>query len=91
MWVWSLSVAPPPPCRHLTRWYSRVSIQGKGQEIADGLKVCMKAALSKYHEANQCLPERVIVFRDGVGDGQINIVQQFEVPQIKESFTMFGM
>ena len=39
--------------RHLTRWYSRVSIQGKMQEIADGLKMCMKAALSKYHEVSR--------------------------------------
>ena len=43
------------PHRHLTRWYSRVSIQGKMQEIADGLKMCMKAALSKYHEVRGCI------------------------------------
>lgn len=76
--------------KHLTRWYSRVSIQGRRQEIADGLKMCMKAALSKYHEVNQCLPDRVVVFRDGVGDGQISTVQEFEVSQMKEAFSMFG-
>lgn len=36
--------------RHLTRWYSRVDIQGVRQEIADGLKVCFKAALEHYQE-----------------------------------------
>ena len=41
-------------------------------------------------QVNQCLPDRVVVFRDGVGDGQISTVQGFEVSQIKEAFTMFG-
>ncbi len=76
--------------RHLTRWYSRVSIQGRGQEIADGLKMCVKSALTKYHELNGALPERVVVFRDGVGDGQMSTVQNYEVAQMKEAFSMFG-
>ena len=36
--------------RHLTRWYSRVSIHDKNQEIADGLNLCLQSALRKYHE-----------------------------------------
>jgi len=28
-------------------------------------------ALKKYHEVNAALPERVVVYRDGVGDGQV--------------------
>ena len=46
--------------RHLTRWYSRVSIHDKNQEIADGLNLCLQSALRKYHELNQTLPERTI-------------------------------
>lgn len=45
--------------------------QHTGQELADNLKVCMTAALRKYHEINGSLPDRVIVYRDGVGDGQV--------------------
>ena len=29
------------------------------------------AALRKYHEINNALPDRIIVYRDGVGDGQV--------------------
>ena len=29
------------------------------------------AALRKYNEVNQALPDRIIVYRDGVGDGQV--------------------
>ena len=44
--------------------------QHTGQELADNLKVCMTAALKNYHQINGCLPERIMVYRDGVGDGQ---------------------
>lgn len=30
------------------------------------------AALKKYHEVNQALPDRIVVYRDGVGDGQVS-------------------
>ena len=39
--------------RSLTRWYSRVAIQGMKQEIMDGLKLCMQASLKKYHEVTK--------------------------------------
>ena len=40
-------------------------------------------------QVNSCLPDRIVVFRDGVGDGQMNIVEQFEVPQMISSFASF--
>ena len=30
------------------------------------------AALKRYNEINNVLPDRIIVYRDGVGDGQVN-------------------
>ena len=36
-----------PEC---TRWYSRVCFQMPGQELIDGLKLCLISALRKYHE-----------------------------------------
>lgn len=75
---------------HLTRWYSRVAIQGQQQEIIDGLKLCLLASIKKYHEVNSTLPERVLVYRDGVGDGQMQAVEQFEVQQMLTCFKDFG-
>ena len=72
-----------------TRWYSRVTIQMKGQELVDGLKTCLVAALRKYHECNGALPERIIVYRDGVGDGQMATVSDYEVPQLLSCFETF--
>ncbi|XP_076451619.1 piwi-like protein 1 [Babylonia areolata] len=74
----------------LTRWFSRVRIQMQGEELVPGLRIFMVSALRKYHECNHRVPEKIIVFRDGVGDGQLPIVQDYEVSQILESFNDFG-
>ncbi|KAK3727509.1 hypothetical protein QZH41_018372 [Actinostola sp. cb2023] len=74
----------------LTRWYSRVCFQSPGQELMDGLKMALTASLKKYHEVNNTLPQRIVVFRDGVGDGQLKIVSGYEVEQISECFALFG-
>ena len=39
---------------------------------------------------NGSLPERIVVFRDGVGDGQMHTVSEYEVPQISSCLEGFG-
>ena len=67
------------------RYYSQCAFQHTGQELADKLKVCMASALVRYkaeqtnksHEQAASdpgldgLPERIVIYRDGVGDGQV--------------------
>lgn len=76
-----------PKC---TTWYSRVCFQMPGQELIDGLKLCLISAIRKYHEVNHVFPEKIIVFRDGVGDGQLQFVSGHEVEQLKGCFSQFG-
>lgn len=57
-----------------TKYYSRVSFQRTGQELVDGLKVCMTEAIRQFFEVNHFLPEVIIVYRDGVGDGMLQAV-----------------
>ena len=93
--------------RYLTRWYSRVVIQGMKQEITDVLRICMQAALKNYYKVlhnnnnkdnnngewvlyfqlNSRLPDRIVMFRDGVGDGQMHTVAEYEVPQVTSCFS----
>ena len=61
--------------QHLIRWYSWVVIQSPNQEIMDRLKLCLQAALKKYHEENHTLPDRIFVLQDGVGDGLHTLVE----------------
>ncbi|XP_065176641.1 piwi-like protein 1 [Sycon ciliatum] len=74
----------------ITRWYSRVCFQERGQELVDGLRGCLMDAIRNYHEINHTLPDRIVVFRDGVGDGQMSTVRDYEVRQLVECFKHFG-
>uniref|UniRef100_A0A8B9HXL6 Piwi-like protein 1 n=1 Tax=Astyanax mexicanus TaxID=7994 RepID=A0A8B9HXL6_ASTMX len=72
-------------CHIFRRWFSKCVLQSRGQEIIDGLKGALKGALKAYWKYNNCLPSRIIVYRDGVGDGMLQSVVNYEVPQIMQS------
>ncbi|ESO02362.1 hypothetical protein HELRODRAFT_65566, partial [Helobdella robusta] len=72
-----------------TRWYSKVRMQQPGEEIVNGLKICFTDALRKYYEVNHEFPSRVVIYRDGVGDGQLSVVRDYEVKQLIECFDSF--
>jgi len=74
----------------LTRYYSRITKQRSHNEICDQLKICMTGALKKYREVNGYDPDRILVYRDGVGDGQIFDVKDHEVPQLKRAIEEFN-
>ncbi|XP_051807220.1 piwi-like protein 2 [Acanthochromis polyacanthus] len=73
----------------LTRWYSRVTFQAPNEELINGFRVCFLAALQKYYEVNHNLPEKIVVYRDGVSDGQLKMVEQYEIPQLIKCFETF--
>ncbi|XP_072490999.1 piwi-like protein 2 isoform X2 [Notamacropus eugenii] len=73
----------------LTKWYSRVVFQMPHQEIVDSLKLCLVGSLKKYYEVNHCLPEKIVVYRDGVSDGQLKTVTSYEIPQLQKCFEAF--
>ncbi|XP_071338262.1 piwi-like protein 2 isoform X2 [Trachinotus anak] len=73
----------------LTRWYSRVTFQTPTEELINGFRVCLLAALQKYYEVNHNLPEKIVVYRDGVSDSQLKMVEQYEIPQLIKCFDTF--
>ena len=70
----------------LSRYHSSVVTQQDGQEIVDALKVAFVEGLIKYFEANTTWPSHIVVFRDGVGDGQLEIAEKYEAEQFLSSF-----
>nr|XP_029711242.1 protein argonaute-3-like [Aedes albopictus]XP_029711247.1 protein argonaute-3-like [Aedes albopictus]XP_029711472.1 protein argonaute-3 [Aedes albopictus] len=68
-----------------TRWYSRACIQSKKEEFINGLCASMEKSLKAYQKANCQLPKKIIIFRDGVGDGQLRMCSEYEIPQLLES------
>lgn len=63
-------------------WWSHTFSQNSLEEIGQKMSVATVTALRKYHETNGFVPQRIIVYRDGVGDGQLDTVLQVEIPQI---------
>ncbi|KAI7797911.1 piwi-like protein 1 [Triplophysa rosa] len=74
----------------MSRWFSRCVLQSRGQEIIDALKAALQDALKAYLKYNNSLPSRIIVYRDGVGDGMLQSVVDYEVPQIMQSIKTMG-
>ncbi|XP_078456722.1 piwi-like protein 1 [Lampetra fluviatilis] len=74
----------------ITRWYSRCIFQHAAQEMIDGLKVCMQSAVKRWQQINRTLPMRIVVYRDGVGDGQLSVVVNHEVPQLLDCLKSLG-
>ena len=54
------------------------------------LKIMMEERLRLYQKHKKTLPRRIIVYRDGVSEGQFNTVIEEEYPQMVESFKSFG-
>ncbi|XP_077916241.1 piwi-like protein 3 [Halichoerus grypus] len=71
--------------QELTQWFSQCLFQESGQELVNGLKACLEAALKLWLKHNLFLPQAIIVYRDGVGDGQLQALLDHEVPQIESS------
>lgn len=116
----------PPPRFSPRSWFSRCVFQDRGQELVDGLKVCLQgqspatrpglgsgglpelsrrrgtekhalrargfvaAALRAWNSCNEYMPSRVIVYRDGVGDGQLKTLVNYEVPQFLDCLKSVG-
>ncbi|XP_022914528.2 piwi-like protein Ago3 [Onthophagus taurus] len=72
-----------------TSWYSLARIQ-RG-EISAQLKHCFAKSLENYKNSWGRFPDKIIVFRDGVGDGQMNYCSQFEVPQFEDVIKQFEL
>ncbi|XP_060844955.1 piwi-like protein Siwi [Rhopalosiphum padi] len=68
-----------------TSFFSCVQQHTSGQELSTFFSVNTIKALNKFKIKNNKLPDIIIIYRDGVGDGQIEYVQKTEVEQVKEA------
>lgn len=70
-----------------SKYFSAVTFQERGKEIIEGISAFVSKAISEYKKKNNGqTPKQVIVFRDGVGDGQLEFVLREEVPQYRQGF-----
>ncbi|XP_021965267.2 piwi-like protein Ago3 [Folsomia candida] len=76
-----------------TKYYSRCIFQQQQQESISSLRPVFLDALLTFqeHDGNGAFPDRVIMFRDGVGDGQLELTRQYEVAQMLSCFQELGI
>ncbi|XP_037044625.1 protein argonaute-3-like [Bradysia coprophila] len=68
-----------------TQWFSRATVQSCKEELLNGLCQSLIAALTAYKNNNGEYPAKIIVYRDGVGDGQLAVVKEYELPQMRNA------
>lgn len=73
----------------VSSWWSQTFFQSSLEEIGQKLSLSAVTALRKYHEINGFVPTKIIVYRDGVGDGQLDAVLQFEIVQIVNAINFY--
>lgn len=67
-----------------TKFFSSVAEHRSGEELSNTIGLDMVRALIRYRETHGSLPQRIMFYRDGVGDGQIETVRDVEVVSIKQ-------
>ncbi|EEQ86115.1 RNA interference and silencing protein [Blastomyces dermatitidis ER-3] len=70
----------------LTQWPADVRIQPSRQEMVSGLDELLKSRLrlwAKHHRT--AYPENILVYRDGVSEGQYNTVLNEELPLLQKA------
>lgn len=70
-------------------WWSRTFFQSQLEEIGQKLNSTLISALRNYHSVNGFVPQKIIIYRDGVGDGQLFTVLQFEVAQAMNAIKFY--
>ncbi|XP_046741985.1 piwi-like protein Siwi [Diprion similis] len=70
--------------RSFSQWFSAVSHHSNGEELSDTISTNICKALHAYRARNNALPQRIVIYRDGVGEGQVPYVYEHEVVQLKD-------
>lgn len=60
-------------------FFSTVNRHENGEELSNAVSMNIVKALQKFRERHNALPSKIIIYRDGVGDGQLHFVYEHEV------------
>ncbi|KAJ6025043.1 hypothetical protein N7540_005840 [Penicillium herquei] len=70
----------------LAQWPAELRIQKARQEMVDDLNVLLQSRLKLWAKNNKGkYPENIVVYRDGVSEGQYDIVIEKELPLLKQA------
>ncbi|KAJ5114477.1 hypothetical protein NUU61_000236 [Penicillium alfredii] len=70
----------------LAQWPAEIRIQTARQEMVADLDTLLRSRLQHWARCNENrFPENIVVYRDGVSEGQYDIVLDRELPQLKSA------
>ncbi|KAH8691555.1 ribonuclease H-like domain-containing protein [Talaromyces proteolyticus] len=67
----------------LSQWPADIRVQPARQEMVADLETMFKSRLLLWRERNKTLPDNILVYRDGVSEGQYDIVINEELPALR--------
>lgn len=65
-----------------SRYFGDYTAHTKGEELSNDFALQLCKAIRVYRDANEAIPAKIIIYRDGVGDGNINHVIDYELKHI---------
>lgn len=71
--------------KHLGQWPAVLRIQQGRQENVDNLGEMLKTRFTLWRKKHAALPENLLVYRDGVSEGQYNMVLERELTQLRRA------
>lgn len=72
----------------LGQWPAEIKVQERRQEMVTSLDTMLKSRLQLWARSNKnTFPENIIVYRDGVSEGQYDLVIDKELPLLKKACT----
>ena len=72
--------------KYLSQWPADLRINERRQEMVQMLQEMLTTRLELFKKVNdQRLPERLLIYRDGVGVGQYQIVLDEELPRLRDA------
>ncbi|XP_074601389.1 piwi-like protein Siwi [Brevipalpus obovatus] len=75
---------------NFTSYYSLVHFHENREEMSSNFTSNLKKSLQKYRELNKTYPQSIIIYRDGVGEGQYDHVKDHELSQVKDAIQSCG-
>ncbi|KAI0144610.1 RNA interference and gene silencing protein [Xylariaceae sp. FL1272] len=69
----------------LGQWPAAIRVQHARQEMVQDLKGLLASRLRLWRQKNGSFPKNILVYRDGVSEGQYNVVLDNELPALREA------
>jgi hypothetical protein len=69
--------------KFLGQWPSEFTIQEARKEMVSALQTMLLSRLTLWEKANKSLTENILIYRDGVSEGQYQTVLNTELPLIR--------